>query len=202
MASEGATFVIDPEFAFYGPMGFDIGALLSNLLLSYFSQGGLSNGEEYAEWVLQQAVAVWQTFETTFITLWDESVLAKCGAKKGELYKGHLIAGEEGVAGTGLKPAQQQYMRRLWQDSLGFAGAKMVRRVLGIAHVADLEGIADPDSRAVCEKKCLLLARQMVMASAFSHANNAEDGLGSVSELASAARSVYSSDPSNEWICG
>ena len=33
MVKEGSTFVIDPEFAFYGPMGFDLGALLSNFLL-------------------------------------------------------------------------------------------------------------------------------------------------------------------------
>jgi len=38
MAKENSTFVIDPEFAFYGPMGFDIGAFISNLLLNYFSQ--------------------------------------------------------------------------------------------------------------------------------------------------------------------
>ncbi len=34
------TRVIDPEFGFYGPMGFDVGAYLANLLLAYFSQVG------------------------------------------------------------------------------------------------------------------------------------------------------------------
>ena len=34
------TFVIDHEFAFYGPMGFDVGAFLANVLLAYFSQDG------------------------------------------------------------------------------------------------------------------------------------------------------------------
>jgi hypothetical protein len=28
------------EFAFYGPIGFDLGALVSNFLLAYFSQAG------------------------------------------------------------------------------------------------------------------------------------------------------------------
>jgi hypothetical protein len=49
--------VIDPEFAFYGPMGFEIGALLANFLLSYFSQPGHNNGDGYADWVLQQVRA-------------------------------------------------------------------------------------------------------------------------------------------------
>ena len=34
MVTEGATVVIDPEFAFYGPMGFDLGAVIGNLLMS------------------------------------------------------------------------------------------------------------------------------------------------------------------------
>ena len=40
MVTEKETYVIDPEFAFYGPMGFDIGALIGNLYLAYFSQSG------------------------------------------------------------------------------------------------------------------------------------------------------------------
>ena len=34
MVTESETKVIDPEFAFYGPMGFDIGAVLGNLVMS------------------------------------------------------------------------------------------------------------------------------------------------------------------------
>lgn len=33
-----STKVIDPEFAYYGPMGFDIGAVIANLLLNYAGQ--------------------------------------------------------------------------------------------------------------------------------------------------------------------
>jgi 5-methylthioribose kinase len=40
MVTPDSTQVIDPEFAFYGPMGFDIGAFLGNLILAYFAQGG------------------------------------------------------------------------------------------------------------------------------------------------------------------
>ena len=46
MAEAGKTMVIDPEFAFYGPMGFDIGALLANLLLAYFASDGLAGDRE------------------------------------------------------------------------------------------------------------------------------------------------------------
>ncbi len=41
--AHSSTFVIDPEFAFYGPIGFDVGAFLANLILSYCSQPGHSS---------------------------------------------------------------------------------------------------------------------------------------------------------------
>lgn len=40
MVTRNSTQVIDPEFAFYGPMGFDIGAFLGNLILAFFAQNG------------------------------------------------------------------------------------------------------------------------------------------------------------------
>ena len=40
MVTPDSTQVIDPEFAFYGPMGFDIGAFLGNLILAFFAQDG------------------------------------------------------------------------------------------------------------------------------------------------------------------
>lgn len=40
MVTTDSTQVIDPEFAFYAPMGYDIGAFLGNLILAYFAQDG------------------------------------------------------------------------------------------------------------------------------------------------------------------
>jgi 5-methylthioribose kinase len=40
MVTAEQTLVIDPEFAFYGPMAFDVGMLLANFWMSYFSQSG------------------------------------------------------------------------------------------------------------------------------------------------------------------
>ncbi len=37
MVTDSETKVIDPEFAFYGPMGFDIGAVIANLLMAYLA---------------------------------------------------------------------------------------------------------------------------------------------------------------------
>ena len=48
-------------------------------------------------------------------------------------------------------------------SGLGFAGCKMTRRILGLAHVEDLESIANPDRRAECEKRALKLARAFMV---------------------------------------
>ena len=40
MVTDTTVSVIDPEFAFYGPMGFDLGAFLSNILLAFFASDG------------------------------------------------------------------------------------------------------------------------------------------------------------------
>jgi enolase-phosphatase E1 len=40
LVTRGDTRVIDPEFAFYGPMGFDLGAIIGNFLLAHASQRG------------------------------------------------------------------------------------------------------------------------------------------------------------------
>jgi hypothetical protein len=56
-----------------------------------------------------------------------------------------------------------RYLANILVDSLGYAGAKMTRRVVGIAHVADLEAITDPDVKAVCERAALRCARRLVL---------------------------------------
>jgi 5-methylthioribose kinase len=55
------------------------------------------------------------------------------------------------------------FMARLLQDSIGFAGAKMARRILGLAPVEDMESIKDTDHRARCERRALSLARQLML---------------------------------------
>lgn len=152
MVTENTTYMIDPEFAYYGPMGFDVGAVLANLLLAYYSQRGHSNGEEYGEWILQQIVAIWESFHAKFLALWTEENL------QGEAIKLPIY-------GDMLVETKEEYMRKLFLDSCGFTGAKMLRRIVGIAHVEDLKSIADDDVRADCEKRALLLARWLMVQS-------------------------------------
>jgi len=150
--------VIDPEFAFYGPMGFDIGALLGNLALAYLSQDGHETPDsprgDYRAWISRQIAEVWTQFEKRFIELWNTE-------GKGDAYTAELFADPAGRAA--LANEQKAYLRRLFEDTLGFAGCKMIRRILGLAHVEDFESIKDPDVRAKGERRALRLGRAFVV---------------------------------------
>jgi 5-methylthioribose kinase len=177
MVTEDSTKVIDPEFVMYGPMGFDTGAVIGNLLLSYFSQDGHAEASgarrDYQEWILAQAEAVWTEFAARFLALWNGD------AAVGDAYPKSLFDDDPGRrAFAGL---QYGYMRRLFADTLGFAAAKMIRRILGLAHVLDLESIKDPDRRAQCERLALRLARALMVERA---------RFGSIQEVTQAARDV------------
>jgi 5-methylthioribose kinase len=158
MVTANATRVIDPEFAFYGPMGFDVGAILANLIMSYLASPGheRSPGERRAfeAWVLETIETVWTQFARKFVALWQ------AGAS-GDAYPAVLFAGAAGQAR--LETERQDYMNRLFQDAVGFAAAKIIRRILGLAHNIDFELIEDPKRRAACEARSLRLARRMML---------------------------------------
>lgn len=162
--AENQTFVIDPEFAFYGPMGFDVGAFIANLFLAYCAQGGHSNGDDYADWVLDQIRTFWTTFEKEFIALWNDEA-----EHTGMEFKRVMLSDMEA-----LEAAQKAFISSVLQDTIGFAGMKMLRRVVGIAHVEDLDSIEDADVRAKCERHALETAKVFIKtASTFSSIEDA-----------------------------
>jgi 5-methylthioribose kinase len=158
MVTESETCVIDPEFAFYGPMGFDVGAVIGNLIMSYLASAGheRSPGERrsFEAWMLETIENVWAQFSRKFVELW------RTGAH-GDAYPAALFAGEAG--GARLEAERQAYMERLFRDTVAFAAAKIIRRILGLAHNIDFEWIEDTKLRAICEARSLRLARVMLL---------------------------------------
>jgi 5-methylthioribose kinase len=158
MVTARETRVIDPEFAFYGPMGFDIGAVIGNLIMSYLASAGheVSPGERrsFEVWVLETIEGVWSEFARKFVELWRSEAA-------GDAYPAALFAGADGAAR--LETERQAYMARLFSDTVGFSAAKIIRRILGLAHNIDFELIEDPKRRAVCEARSLRLARAMMV---------------------------------------
>jgi 5-methylthioribose kinase len=158
MVTERETKVIDPEFAFYGPMGFDIGAVIANLLMAYLASSGHERApgdrRAFEAWVLETVESVWTEFARKFLKLWRSEAA-------GDAYPKSLFEGEAGAAR--LEAERQAYMARLFEDTVGFAAAKIIRRILGLAHNIDFELIEDTKQRAVCEARSLRLARAMMV---------------------------------------
>ena len=153
MVSENDTKVIDPEFAFYGPMGFDIGALLANLLMNFFSQNGHENNfgerKEFKKWILNLINMIWIKFENKFCNLWNDY-------PEGDAYPTQLFNNKQII-----QREQKNYLQNIYNDSIGFAGAKIIRRIFGFAHNIDFDWIKDDKIRAICENKCANLGIDM-----------------------------------------
>lgn len=158
MVTPDETRVIDPEFAFYGPMAFDVGMLLANFWMSYFSQSGHEttpgDREPMRAYLLDVIDEIWETFRAEFAHLWRSE-------RNGMLYqaslfenRGDALASEQALNGV---------IADIWTDMLGFAGVEMHRRILGLAHNADFETIADADRRAVSETRALKLGRHLAV---------------------------------------
>jgi 5-methylthioribose kinase len=150
--------VIDPEFALYGPFGFDLGMLIGNFLMAFFAQSGHESrpGERdaYREWILGVAATAWDAFAREFTRLWNEE-------RTGILYPRALY--EDQGHGLAADQAMTDLLHAIWHDAVGFAGMELHRRVLGLAHIAEFEQIDDTALRAKCETKALRLGRYLAV---------------------------------------
>jgi len=149
MINQDETYVIDSEFAFVGPMGFDVGALIANLIMSWVSHTVQDNDSRYSDLILETINSVWQRFDEKFRLLWNET------EESALLTKG--FANEEM-----LNAYQEQYMQTLLQESIGFAGCKIIRRQFGIAGVEDIRGIEDDALREKANRLAIEIGERFI----------------------------------------
>ncbi|WP_413742330.1 S-methyl-5-thioribose kinase [Sodalis sp. RH15] len=137
--------VIDAEFGYYGPIGFDIGTAIGNLLLNYCGLPGLLGPPEAAagrEQRLQDIGELWQAFAGRFRTLAAENTRDPALAESG--YAGY-------------------FLRQVWTDALGYCGTELIRRTIGLAHVADLDTVTDAAMRHKCQHHALKLGKMLIL---------------------------------------
>ncbi|MGO4641479.1 S-methyl-5-thioribose kinase [Mesorhizobium sp. 2RAF45] len=157
MVTDTETRMIDPEFAFYGPMAFDVGMLLANFWMSFFSQHGheeKGKRDAMRAYLLGVTAETWAVFRAEFSHLWRSE-------RTGMLYQKSLF--EDQGDRLGAEQALDHMLHQIWTDLLGFAGIEVHRRILGLAHNADFETIADEELRASCEAKALKFGRHIAV---------------------------------------
>jgi 5-methylthioribose kinase len=158
MVTATDTRVIDAEFAAYGPIGFDLGLFVGNLLMAYFSQPGHESktGErfEHGEWILAQVGEFWRVFVAKFDALWSAT-------RVGDGYPTSFFATSSVSQAFALE--RERWFTGLYADTLGYAGAEIIRRIVGFAHNVDFESIATPGLRSSLERRALAFARKLIV---------------------------------------
>ena len=179
MVNSNDTKVIDPEFSFFGPMGYDVGALLSNLVLNfgahYAHTRNIADRDDYQTYLLDLMRDIWVGFETKFEALWLEQ-------NSGELVPNDYWAypsGDEAFADY-----RRNFMHRLLQDTAGLGACESLRRTMGIVSVWDISSIVDNKQRAVAERFVIRVSSRWIMER--TGFNRIDDLIGIVREEAEA----------------
>lgn len=143
---EDSTKIIDPEFAFFGPAGYDVGNVIAHLIFAYVNADCVMKDaparEAQKAWLLSCVREVIDLFREKFLSAFREHATDRSAKIPGfDLY----------------------YLDQIIQDASAVVGLELVRRILGLAHVKDIAGIEDDMARARAEKLCLQMGKAFIM---------------------------------------
>lgn len=134
--NEDSTMVFDPEFCFYGPMGYDIGNVIANMIFAW-ANGDVYGKTEFCTWVEEVITDVVNLTMEKMRAYYEEHVTdTMC---KNEAYKNY-------------------YMDTILSDTSAVTGLELIRRIVGMANVKDITSIEDKEKRARAEKICITAA--------------------------------------------
>ena len=138
--------VLDPEFAFYGPAGYDIGNVIANLIFAWANAEVTIDDKveqrEFQGWVEASIVDIISLFKTKAEKILSEETTDRMAQ----------------VAGF-----TKWLLQDILCDTAGVAGAELNRRIVGSAKVKDIAGIEDVKKRARAEKICVLSGKEFIM---------------------------------------
>lgn len=144
--NETSIKVIDPEFTFYGPIGYDVGNVIANLFLAWahgFTTIVDKNERiQYLGWIEKCITDIVDLFKSKFI-------------KKFKQEATDLLAKSEGF--------DEWYLKSVLEDTSSTVGLEMIRRIVGIAKVEDITSIEDEEKRAEVEKILILSGKDFIL---------------------------------------
>ncbi|QKS73141.1 S-methyl-5-thioribose kinase [Paenalkalicoccus suaedae] len=144
--TQDATKIIDPEFAFYGPAGYDVGTIIANLIFAYVNAEHTSEGpserESFQAYITTTIETLIDSFKTKFIQAFEAKATEHVAR-----YDGFL----------------EHYLQSVLEDATAVAGLELCRRIIGIAKVADITSIANTEARTKAEITCLTLGKAFIL---------------------------------------
>lgn len=142
---QGSTKVMDPEFAFYGPMGYDIGNVVANMIFAWANgDATMEEGKqkkEYLEWVETTIIDTVDLFKKKYLAAFDKYVTEPMAKTPG--YK-------------------EYFLKTILSDTAAVTGLEMIRRTVGLAQVKDLTTIQDEQKRKRAERIVILAAKEYI----------------------------------------
>jgi 5-methylthioribose kinase len=175
MLNADDTRVIDPEFAFFGPIAYDVAAVLQNLVLNHLSHYGHTadpgERETYQAYLLEMVRDIWNEFARKFDAVWASN-------NRGELAPQHYWDFPGGA--HAFAEYRRRFIQRLLRETAGHGGVKFLRRMMGIVSVWDFTSIKDMEKRAVAERLAIRIGWRWVMER--ESVNNIDDLIGIVKE--------------------
>ncbi|WP_288230374.1 S-methyl-5-thioribose kinase [uncultured Faecalicoccus sp.] len=134
--------VIDPEFAFYGPMGYDIGNVIGNMFFSWaYVYYGKKTSDYFLNWI-EDSIA--QTFDVT---------MKKLEEKYDQIVSFSLYR-ENGF--------KTSYLKSVQADTLGYAGTEIIRRVVGDSKVIEVTSMEDKALRVNLERALIKMGIYLI----------------------------------------
>lgn len=118
----------DPEFAFYGPIGFDLGLLWANLLAAGVRAHVLGDAARGSS-LFAASGSSWAAFDKRIRELW-------AGRSRPEKYPDSFL---------------EPWLESIRIDAFGFAGCEAGRRIIGIAKISDVESLPDDQYRRAAD---------------------------------------------------
>ncbi|MDT3667088.1 S-methyl-5-thioribose kinase [Cronobacter dublinensis] len=143
--ADGSLKAIDAEFGYFGPVGFDVGTAIGNLLLNYCGapgQLGIREAADAREQRLIDIAALWHAFAERFQALACEKTR------------------DAALAEPGYASA---FLQKVWADAIGFAGTELIRRSVGLSHVADIDTIRDEEMKHSCLRHAIGLGKALIL---------------------------------------
>jgi 5-methylthioribose kinase len=138
---QDSTIVFDPEFAFFGPIGYDVGNIIANLIFAW-NRGDSEAKTEFCDWVIKTMIEVVDLFNQKFLKCFDEKV-------------SDYMAKTEGF--------KEHYLDTVLADTAAYTGTELIRRTVGMAQVKDITTIPDQKKRAHAERINILCAKEMII---------------------------------------
>ncbi|WP_270279719.1 S-methyl-5-thioribose kinase [Vagococcus bubulae] len=141
-ANQEGIKIIDPEFAFYGPMGYDIGNVIGNLFFSLAHNDFFNTDASFKKWLSDTIVSIYDLTKEKLSNVIKEKATLP-------LYQNETFI--------------KIYVDNVMQDALGYAGTEMIRRTIGDSKVKEISSAPETKERIKMERAILTFATACIL---------------------------------------